>query len=316
LGSVLVKRNLDPRKVVAYIWRPLLYATAVAVLALVSRLAAPDATWLALPFAPVGALASSMAIVVAFRANSAYQRWWEARTLWQNIANNSRILGRQVIASAADAISCGKGGPAEDVLAFRDDLVLRIIAFSQALRGELCGADTGQELRRLLSEETYAGAAGAHRTSNVLLTGIAVQLKEGVRSERVGTFDPITLEPNLAALHNWAGGAERIKETPIPRQYSFFSRMFIAVLVTLLPFGLLSLLPGASVWWLVPLSVLIGGLFVILERSSQVIDAPFVGATTDVPMLAICTTIERDLREQLGHTDLPAPPQPVDGYLW
>jgi ion channel-forming bestrophin family protein len=294
----------------------MLYATAVAGLVLVLRLANPGAGWMVLPFAPVGALAASMAIVVAFRANSAYQRWWEARTLWQNIANNSRILARQVIASSTDAISCGKGGPVAEVLAFRDDLLLRIIAFSYALRAELRDEDPDVELRRLLAPEDYKQATAAHRTSNVILTGIAVRLKEGVRAERVGTFDPITLEPNLAALHNWAGGAERIKETPIPRQYSFFSRLFISVLVTLLPFGLLSVLPGGSIWWLVPLSVLIGGLFIILERSSQVIDAPFRNTTNDVPMTAVCVTIERDLREQLGHTDLPPEPKPVNGYLW
>jgi putative membrane protein len=61
--------------------------------------------------------------------------------------------------------------------------------------------------------------------------------------------------------------------------------------------------------------VLIGGLFIILERSSQVIDAPFRNADTDVPMTAICVTIERDLCEQVGH-DLPPEPKAVNGYLW
>lgn len=315
---MLVKHNLDPVKVISYVWRPMLYAVAVAVLALLLRLTDPAGNWNALPFAPVGALAAAMAIVIAFRANSAYQRWWEARTLWQNIVSNSRILGRQIVASTSDAIAAGKGGTPADVLAFRRDILMRVIAFCYTLRAELRETDPDGDLRRLLPAAEYQKLTRAQHRSNMLLTGIGVMVKEGVRAERIGTFDPITLEPNLAALNNWAAGVERIKTTPIPRQYSFFARLFIWVLVSVLPFGLVGLLPGAAIWWLVPLAVVLGGVFILLERSCEVIDTPFANTTSDVPMTALCTTIERDLREQLGQTgaELPPQPEPVGGYLW
>jgi putative membrane protein len=133
---------------------------------------------------------------------------------------------------------------------------------------------------------------------------------------RIGQFDPIVLEPNLAALNNWTGGVERIKSTPIPRQYSFFSRAFIATLTTLLPFSLVGLLDGALLWWLVPLSVVGAGLFILLERTSEVNDEPFSNSVTDIPMTAICQQLERDLRELLGDTTLPDRPLAVNGYLW
>jgi putative membrane protein len=315
---VLVKRNLDPVKVLTYIWRPTFYSAAVAAAVLALRVGWPEARWYQLPFAPIGALASALAIVIAFRANASFQRWWEARTLWQNVANNSRIFARQVLASARDAIAAGKGGSAAEVTAFQRDITLRVIAFAYALRDQLRGVDVDgdADLRRLLPPEEYARVRAAHNPPNLLLAGVGVLVKEGVRAERIGAFDPIVLEPNLAALNNWAGGVERIKTTPIPRQYSFFARMFIAVLATLLPFGLVGLLAEEQLWWLVPLSTVASGLFIILERVSQVNDEPFANATTDVPMTAVCVSIERDLREQLGDAELPPVALASNGYLW
>jgi ion channel-forming bestrophin family protein len=313
---MLVKRNLNPLKVFLYVWRPTTYACGVAVAVLGLRLAWPDARWYMLPFAPVGALAAALAIVVAFRANAAYQRWWEARTLWQNIANNSRIFGRQVLASTRDAISAGKGGEEQDVLDYQREITLRVVAFAYALRDSLRATDGTAELCRLLSPAEYARVCAAHNRPNALLTGIGVMVKQGVRAERIGMFDPIVLEPNLAALNNWAGGTERIRNTPIPRQYSFFSRAFIFTLATLLPFGLVGLLTDDLLWWLVPLSTVGAGLFILLERTSEANDTPFANAVTDVPMTAICVDIERDLRAQMDDADLPQALVPVAGYLW
>ncbi|HWS39203.1 MAG TPA: bestrophin family ion channel [Actinoplanes sp.] len=313
---MLIKRNLSPLKVVSYVWQPALYAAAVAVAVLVLRLALPDAGWFLVPFAPIGTLAAALAIVVAFRANAAYQRWAEARTLWQGVTNNSRILARQVIAATGDAIAAGKGGPAPEVLAYQREVVLRVAAFAWTLRSELRGLDATEGLDRLLSPDEFKRIEAAENRSNMMLTDIGIMIKQGVRAERIGQFDPIVLEPNLAALNNWTGGAEKIKNTPIPRQYSFFSRAFIATLTTLLPFGLAGLLDGVLLWWLVPLSTLVSGLFILLERTSEVNDQPFANRTTDVPLTAICRDLERDLREMLGDTDLPPRPVPVDGYLW
>lgn len=230
--------------------------------------------------------------------------------------NNGRVLGRQVVASTADAIDAGKGGTAEAVLAYRREVLLRVAAVGHALRHQLRDTDPDPDLRRLLCAEEYVRVSGTGNRSNAILSGLGLLIKRGVRAERVGQFDPIVVEPNLAALNNWAGGAGRIKDTPIPRQYSFFLRVFIAVLVTLLPFGLVQLLDGDAIWWLVPLSTVAGGLFILLERTSDIIDTPFMNSTTDVPMTALGVTLERDLREQLGDVELPDRPKPVDGYLW
>jgi putative membrane protein len=74
--------------------------------------------------------------------------------------------------------------------------------------------------------------------------------------------------------------------------------------------------PRPQEWWIVVLSTAIAGVFIVLERVGAVIDAPFENLVTDVPLTALSTAIERDLREQLGDAVLPAPVVAVDGYLW
>ena len=312
---MIVKRNLSPVKVLSYVWTPLAYATAVAIAVVVIR-RSTDSGQLAIPFAPVGTLGAALAIFVAFRNNASYGRWWEARTVWGGIHNSARILARQLVASTDNAIAAGTGGPAEEILAYRRELVLRIIAFTHALRIELRGIDDWEVLRPLLPSDEFEALLSSDGRSNMLLQRLGMRIKDGVRTSIVGQFDPITLEPNLAALNSAAAVSERIKHTPTPRQYDYFTRLAIAAFSTLLPFGLESVVPSRQEWWVIVLTVVVAGVFIILERVGAVIDAPFENAITDIPMTAICTAIERDLREQIGDTERPLPAVAIDGYLW
>ena len=151
---MIVKRNFSPVKVLSYVWVPLAYATAVAVALVVVRRSS-GSSQLAVPFAPVGTLGAAVAIFVAFRNNASYGRWWEARTVWAGIHNNSRILARQLVASTDNAIAAGTGGTADEILAYRRELVLRIIAFAHALRIELRGTNEWEVLRPLLPNSLH-----------------------------------------------------------------------------------------------------------------------------------------------------------------
>lgn len=312
---VIVKRNFSPLKVLSYVWSPLAYATAVAVVVVLLHSASGSAQ-LTVPFAPVGTLGAALAIFVAFRNNASYGRWWEARTVWGGIHNNSRILARQLVASTDNAIAAGTGGSEGEILAYRRELVLRIIAFAHALRIELRGTNEWEVLRPLLPNGEFETLLSSDGRSNLVLQRLGVRIKDGVRASIIGQFDPITLEPNLAALNGWAATSERIKHTPTPRQYDYFTRLAIAAFSTLLPFGLASVVPANQEWWVIVLTVVVAGVFIILERVGAVIDAPFENSITDIPLTSICNAIERDLLEQIGDTDRPLPAIAVDGYLW
>lgn len=312
---MIVKRNLAPAKVLRYVWRPLTIAALVAVVAVALRRVA-DTDRVQLPFAPIGTLGAAVAIFVAFRNNASYARWSEARTLWGTIHNSARVLARQIVASTDNALAAGTGGSPADVVAFRSEQVRRVIAFAHATRLSLRGQDDITDVTAHLPADEHDAIARAQNRPNLVLQRLGVRLKDGVRAQIVGQFDPISLEPNLAALNSALAGVERIKHTPTPRQYDYFTRLAVLAFSVLVPFALLSVVPRSQDLLVPVLTVVITGVFVVLERVGAVIDAPFENATTDVPMTAICRAIERDLLEQLGERDLPPAAVAVDGYLW
>jgi putative membrane protein len=128
--------------------------------------------------------------------------------------------------------------------------------------------------------------------------------------------DPIRharIDETLSALTDVQGACERLKATPVPRQYEYFPRVFVYVYAAVLPLSL-----GAHLEWFTPIvSVPVSFLFMALERVGGLLEKPFENTITDVPLTAMCRTIERNLRELAGDTEkLPPVLEPVDGYLW
>ena len=149
---------------------------------------------------------------------------------------------------------------------------------------------------------------------------IGKKIYKAMANGTLGGFDSFQMEGQLLALTNYQGGAERIKNTPLPRQYDFFTRLFVVLFTLLLPLGLLSFFTSAAIvhlsWLVIPLSILIAGVFIIMERTGAVNEAPFENQITEVALSSICNTIERNLKELLGETDLPKKLEPIDGYLF
>jgi len=268
-----------------------------------------------LPFSIAAILGSALAIFLAFRNNNAYNRWWEARTLWGSIVNNSRIFARQIIANADNARSAGKVSAA-DIDAYKKELVYRQIAFAHALRLHLRGQRNWAELSHLLSEAALQEVQTKQNVPNYLLFIQGKRIKEGTNAEILGAFDNISLEPTLAGFNNFQGACERIKNTPLLRQYHFFTKLFLLVFMAVLPFSLIGDFSKMGAPALViPISILIAFVFGVMGKVGEVNEDPFENRITDIPMSALCITIERDLREMLGETELPEKAPVVDGFL-
>lgn len=314
---MIVKRNFHPLRVWSYIWREVTYALILSVAVYLVYLFWKNGAQLAIPFVPVGVLGSALAIFVAFRNQSAYGRWWEARQLWGGIVNSSRVLARLVVTFADSHSHQPNYDPARNE-AFKHSMVYRQIAWVHALRLHLRKQSTWEEIKPFLSEEEYMDILTRQNKPNYLQMLMGRQIYEAMAKGTLGGFDSFQMEGQLLALANYQGACERIKNTPLPRQYDFFTRLFVWTFATLLPFGLLSLfvtLPQLTVL-IIPLTVIIAGMFTIMEKTGAANEDPFENRTTDVPLTALCNTIERDLREQLSETNLPPKLEPVNGYLW
>lgn len=309
---MIIKRRFDPLKVLSYVQGELLLALIAAAAAYVLHRWEP---LVALPFSIAATLGGALAIFIGFRNNSAYGRWWEARTLWGGIVNSTRVLGRLII-TFTDSHAHQPNFDRARSEAFKREMVHKVIAWAHALRIHLRGERDWSSVVELMPAEERSIVAAAANKPNVVMQRIGQRIYRAMADGTLGGFDSFQMEGQLLALANYQGGCERIKNTPLLRQYHFFTRLFMQVFIVLLPFCLVVDLERMGIGWVVvPVALIISFVFAIIGKVGEVNEDPFEGRITDVPLTALCNTIERDLRELLGETEVPAKLQPVDGYL-
>ena len=310
---MIVKRNFDLRKVFQNIRSETL--TTLLVATSVFALHTFKAIDIALPFSIAGILGSALAIFIAFRNQSSYARWWEARTIWGGIINNSRIFARQIIANVDNAVAIGKADKQEADL-YKKEMIDRQIAFAHSLRLHLRKQHASEEFKHLLVESEYENLKNKQNQPNILLQTQGIRIKEAMQKEMLGAFDNISMEPNLATFSNWQGACERIKNTPLPMNYQYFTKIFLYVFIFVLPICLIGDFKKMNIdWMLIPVSFIISFVFSVMNKVGEINENPFENSISDIPMTALCNTIERDLKEALGET-LPEKLEAKNGYLF
>lgn len=311
---MIVKRNFNPLRVIQYVRNEMLAAVLLSLL--VWWLHQQGISNISLPFSVAAILGSALAIFIAFRNNSSYGRWWEARTLWGGIVNSSRVLARLVI-TFADSHAHQPNFDADRAAKFKKEAVYLAIAWVHALRLHLRGEQKREELKKWLSETDFAALQNSQNAPNYLQMLAGRKIYAAMADGTLGGFDSFQMEGQLLALANYQGGCERIKKTPLLRQYDFFTRLFLYVFMGLLPWALIGDFERMELGWLmVPVSVLISFVFAILGKVGAVNEDPFENRITDVPLSALCNTIERDLLEMLGEGELPEKMHPQAGFLY
>ena len=194
---------------------------------------------------------------------------------------------------------------------------MKLIAWVHALRLHLRKQDDWHQLRSYFSEAEFLQIQGANNKPNTihLLTGKSIY--QAMADGTLGGFDSFQMEGQLLALANYQGGCERIKNTPLLRQYDFFTRLFLYAFIFILPFCCITDLAKMNLDWLsIPVSLFISFVFAILGKVGEVNEDPFENRITDVPLLALCNTIERDLLDLLGGSELPEKMEPQNGFLF
>jgi putative membrane protein len=304
---MIVPRGRHVARMLTYVGRPLLILL-VYDLAVVTAYKILHWNWVAMPHIPLALFGSAIGIIVAFRNQSSYARWWDARTLWGSVINNSRSVARQVTTVMMPLNESEAG----ELKTMQRRLVYHQIAFGHALRQHLRELEPWKELTPLLSEQELSEL---REERNVPLT-IQQQMGTLLRECQVRGWIDIAhwraLDANLDDLTDAQGGTERIKNTPMPKQYDYFPQLFVHIYCTLLPLALVT-----SMGWLTPLgSTLVGFIFLALDKIGRDLEDPFENSIYDVPLTAITTTIEVNLRQLLGETVLPQAEKPVRGVLW
>ena len=310
--KMYVRKNIHWRVIWAYSWRDVLIITLYDTLAAI--LYGPlHIHVLDVPWQLVSIVGVAVSFYVGFKNSSAYSRFSEARTLWGGIVNRSRSWAWQVLANnhAAEA-------PGSYAL-WQHELVDRQIAWVNALRlhlrrqPELWETEVAPFLSGL---EATAVRRQANPPAQLLLAQAHALREVG---KHFNGLQQNSLIDELRELTSLQGGCERIKTTPFPRQYAFSSQVFVWIFAALLPLGLFgefNKLGHGNFWYTVPFSVLVSWVFITIELVGHISENPFENRMNDVPMSALCRTIEIDLRQMLGETGLPSPIQPIDGVLY
>ncbi len=303
-------------------------------------------TVLRVPFLPIATIGTAVAFYVGFKNNAAYERFWEGRKIWGGIVNSSRTWATSVMSY----IDVGDDG--DEARSMRRQLIYRHLAWVNALRLQLRKTsrffhkpargtrrrlekhaahmrnDWDEELRPFLEDEEQTEVSALNNPATHLLTRQGTTLAGLVKGKRLDLFHQIAMMKVVEELYTLQGKCERIKNTPFPRQYAEFSRIFTRVFTFLVPLGLLDVFgdhAGASVgtWQnlmvaipMVVASTLVCWVFTLMEGIGDSSEDPFERSMNDVPMNALCRTIEIDLRQMLAETELPPKEEAIDNVLY
>ena len=184
--------------------------------------------------------------------------------------------------------------------------------------GLLADHDTEVILEAHLPEEEYQKLIDYQNTATQIIDYQAQDLADLRTEGYLEDFRHMELQNILLLFYEHQGKCERIKKFPLPRQYGSMSVIFVGIFIFLLPFGMIpefQKLGSAGTWMAIPLTALVGWVFMVMELVGDYSENPFEGLGNDIPMLSLCRTIEIDLKEMLGEEKIPAAIQAKNGVL-
>ena len=172
------------------------------------------------------------------------------------------------------------------------------------------------ELEKYISPDELKYILTTKNKATQLMSLQSKTIKELFAKKEIDSYQFVEMQRMVKDFYDQQGKSERIKNFPYPRQFATINSLFIKLFCILLPFGMLKdfdklndsvegILKGNMVWLTIPFSVLISWVYTSLEQVGESTENPFEGSANDVPISQMSRTIEIDMREMLGETDLP-----------
>lgn len=221
-----------------------------------------------------------LSLLLVFRTNTAYDRWWEGRKLWGALVNNSRNLAMKLNALL-------RHNSDDDRKFFNRMIPL----FASVLKDHLALETT----RLALAAEAHPELDKNKHVPNQV-AGLMIQRAYKMHHEgKISGEELITINNEIASFTDICGACERIKNTPIPFSYSTFVKKFIFTYVLTLPFGFVFILG----YWVVPVVIFVFYVLASLEVIAEEIEDPFGGDQNDLPTEKIAANIKKNIEEIL-----------------
>jgi len=216
-----------------------------------------------------------ISLLLVFRTNTAYDRWWEGRRMWGSLVNSSRNMALKLSVMLKDK---------ED----KDVFKKLIPAYASVLGLHLRDTVIDDEiLANTESKTSY------NHKPNQIANAIMAKLQELYEGKKLSGEQLIVLNSELQSFTDVCGACERIKNTPIPYSYSVFIKKFIFFYVMTLPLGYVFQLG----YYVVPVVVFIFYVLASLELIAEEIEDPFGTDENDLPTERMAENIKKNVEE-------------------
>lgn len=221
----------------------------------------------------------ALSLLLVFRTNSAYERWWEGRKLWGSFVNNSRNLALKLSTLVQDAAT---------LETFRVLIGNYVLTARDHLRGKADPALLGETQH--YPRSWYAGST---HLPNRIMQALYRETWSLVESGTVPRDALLFLNAELQSFTVNLGACERIRKTPIPYSYNLFLKKLIFLYTLSMPLGFVR----EFGYWAAPIVALVFYVFSSIELIAEEIEDPFGSDANDLPTDAIVETIQLSLAE-------------------
>ena len=224
-----------------------------------------------------------LSLLLVFRTNTSYDRWWEGRKLWGSFTNNSRNLALKLVAFLPEKH--------ESLSFFR----VQICNYLQASKERLRGNDSLDHIELLddFDQELYSKSK---HIPNLIFQTIFQKINILYKNGTLTGDQLIVLNNELSSFTDNIGACERIKNTPIPSSYNIFIKKMIFLYVFTMPFSFVL----EFGFWAIPIVMLVFYAFAGIEIIAEEIEDPFGNDNNDLALDSIVKNVKGNLEEIFG----------------
>uniref|UniRef100_A0A7C2K2S6 Bestrophin n=1 Tax=Schlesneria paludicola TaxID=360056 RepID=A0A7C2K2S6_9PLAN len=223
----------------------------------------------------------ALGLLLVFRTNASYDRFWEGRKMWGAIVNETRNLARQASEWCAD-----------DATRVRR-IVLWTVAYAYSCLHRLRGQPAIGEVQAELPPDQVATVLSARHVPLAVARRLTAELEAARKQGLLTDYQQVQLDQNVQLLIDYLGACERIHSTPLPYAYAVHLRRALILYCFTLPFALASRFG----WETIPTTLIIAYVLFGIEEIGVEIEDPFGTDDNDLPLDTICGNIEATLRD-------------------
>ncbi len=229
-----------------------------------------------------------LGLLLVFRTNTAYERFWEGRKAWGTIVNNVRNLSRSIWVAIAETEPMHRRE--------KEQVLHLLVAFAIATKLHLRSQSIDDRLSKIVSPLQLIKLQTINNPPLEIVFWIGDYLQSKHEQGQISLYQMSDMQNILNSLVDMLGACERILRTPMPMAYAIHLKQLLLLYCLLLPFQVVDELQ----WWTAPAVALVSFTLFGIEAIGVEIENPFGTDPNDLPLDAICDTIQRNIDDLIS----------------